>query len=81
MFDKLQPNRVGAFTWRDDDPESSIGDGLSRPKAGVRSKIYDLMIEFENAGPMKVKLRAETKTLAVKYAKARWPQSKVTICG
>jgi hypothetical protein len=80
MFNKLQPNRAGAFTWRDDDPESSIGDGLSRPKAGVRSRIYKLHIEFENAEPMKVELRAETKTLAVKYAKARWPKSKVTLC-
>lgn len=80
MFNKLQPNRVGAFTWRDDDPNSSIGDGLSRPKAGVRSKLYKLRIEFESAMPMLVELQAENKSRAVKYAKARWPQSKVSIC-
>jgi hypothetical protein len=65
------------LSWIDDDIRVKRGEGISRPFADARTKLYALIVYQPHLRPMTVTMRAENKEAAVKYAKARWPGSEV----
>lgn len=67
-------------TWDDDaESKSQHGDGVSRAVPGAKTKMFRIRVSQVGASPMFVELRAESKTHAAKYAKARWPMSDVKV--
>lgn len=76
------PDTVGAmlpWQWREDEPTSKHGDGISRPKPKARTKEFKLLIYPQGAQPMTWITRAESKRHAIKYAQARWPGAEVEV--
>jgi hypothetical protein len=65
------------LSWIDDDNRVKRGEGISRPVANARTKSFTLIVYQPRLQPMTVTMRAETKTAAIKYAKARWPGATV----
>jgi hypothetical protein len=65
------------LSWIDDNIRVKRGEGISRPVANARTKSFTLTVFQPNSRPMTVTMRAETKTAAIKYAKARWPGATV----
>jgi len=61
------------FSWAQDDKEIRRGPGVDRPRDGERTKEYILLIQFENAKPMRWVINAPSAAKAKAYAKARWP--------
>lgn len=73
---------VGAmlpWQWRDEEPTSKHGDGISRPQPKARTKEFKLLIYPQGAQPMTWITRAESKRHAIKYAQARWPGAEVEV--
>ena len=73
---------VGAmlpWQWREDEPTSKHGDGISRPKPKARTKEFKLLIYPQGCRPMTWITRAESKKHAIKYAQARWPGAEVEV--
>jgi hypothetical protein len=56
-----------------------LGEGLSRPRPGAKTHLYQLMVSFPGEMPMKTYLRAETAAKAKLYASKRWPHAKIII--
>lgn len=76
------PEVVGAmlpWQWREEEPTSKHGDGISRPKPKARTKEYKLLIYPQGAQPMTWITRAESKRHAIRYAQARWPGAVVEV--
>ena len=70
----------GNLLWNEEiEVKSQHGEGISRPPAGAKTKEFRLTVKQVGASPMYVQMRAETKTLALKYAKARWPVSQIEV--
>jgi hypothetical protein len=67
------------LSWIDDDIRVKRGEGISRPVANARTRSFTLIVYQPNSRPMTVTMRAETKTAAIRYAKARWPGSEVEL--
>jgi hypothetical protein len=65
------------LSWIDGDNRVKRGEGISRPVANARTKSFTLIVYQPRLQPMTVTMRAETKTAAIKYAKARWPGATV----
>lgn len=59
--------------------EPILGDGISRPRPKARTREYQLLVYFQKAKPMKIRLMAETQKHALKYASNRWPTATVEI--
>ena len=59
--------------------KSQHGDGISRAVPGAKTKPFRVRVFQVGASPMVVQLRAESKKHALKYAKARWPMSKIEV--
>ena len=73
---------VGAmlpWQWREEEPTSKHGDGISRPKPKARTKEFKLLIHPQGCRPMTWITRAESKKHAIKYAQARWPGATVEV--
>lgn len=73
---------VGAmlpWQWREEEPTSQHGDGISRPRPKARTKEFKLLIYPPGARPMTWITRAESKRHAIKYAQARWPGAEVEL--
>lgn len=68
-----------AFQWQEEDTSTRLGDGISHPKKGAKTKLFRLLVRGIDAAAMKIQLRAENKTAAVKYCKARWPSAAVEV--
>jgi hypothetical protein len=68
-----------ALQWDDESGTPKIGDGISRPVPGAKTREYKVRVSQVGASPMYVHMRAETKTSAIKYAKARWPNAEVSV--
>ena len=67
-------------TWDDDvESKSQHGDGISRAIPGAKTKRFRVRVSQVGASPMFVELQAESKTHALKYAKARWPMSQLQV--
>lgn len=62
-----------------DIPEPTIGDGISRPMPGEKTRGWDLIVRFPQGKPMFVMLLAATPELALKYAGNRWPLGKASL--
>ena len=67
------------LSWIDDDIRVKRGEGISRPVANTRTKLFTLIVYQPRLQPMTVTMRAETKAAAIRYAKARWPGSEVEL--
>lgn len=65
-----------SFQWQDE-PIGLFGPGISRPAEPKRAKPFTLIVKQQTARPLKVTLMAENKTLAKRYAQARWPGADV----
>jgi hypothetical protein len=59
--------------------EPYLGEGISRPLPGERTKLFNLLVTIEGTRPMKVSVRAATAAKARLYAKNRWPNSKAIV--
>lgn len=59
--------------------EPNLGEGVSRPKAKARTKLFNVLVTFSSARPMRMTLQAETKRHAMKYASNRWPEATIEI--
>jgi hypothetical protein len=68
-----------ALQWDDEGATPRIGDGISRPVPGAKTRAYKVRVSQVGASPMYVQMRAETKTSVIKYAKARWPNAEVSV--
>lgn len=61
--------------------QANIGEGVSRPKAGQKTRMYRVLVRFVNAQPMTAILPAPSKRDALKYAKNRWPAAACEVVG
>ncbi len=69
-----------AFQWRTPPEEQGIyGEGISRPRHGVRTKEYRLMVFPSGAKPMLWITKAENVNAAIRYAQNRWPNATVEV--
>ena len=59
--------------------EPYLGEGISRPLPGERTKLFTLLVTVEGTNPMKTTIRAATAAKAKLYAKNRWPNSNAII--
>ncbi len=76
------PEIVGAmlpWQWREEEPTSKHGDGISRPRPKARTKEFRLIVYPQGAQPMTWITRAESKRHAIRYAQARWPGATVEV--
>lgn len=65
--------------WAEEPTGARYGEGVSRPKAGRRTREYRLLVFQSGAQPLTWITRAETKRHAIKYAEARWPGAEVEV--
>ena len=66
------------FQWQEE-TISRYGDGVSHPKKGVKTKPFKILVRNGQMAAMKVELRAESKTAAINYGKARWPNAVIEV--
>lgn len=59
--------------------EPRLGEGISRPPAGVRARLYCLLVTSTSSPAMKVHVRAETAAKAKEYASNRWPGTNIIV--
>lgn len=57
----------------------NLGEGVSRPVAGARTRLYDLLVKQPGLPVMKVAMRAESPKRAVLYASNCWPNSNILV--
>lgn len=57
----------------------NLGEGVSRPPAKARTRLYSLMVKQPGYPPMKVSMRAESPKRAVLYASNCWPNSNILV--
>lgn len=70
----------GNLLWNEEiEIKSQHGEGISRPVAGAKTKQFRIKVRQVGASPMYVDMKAESKSHALKYAKARWPVSQIEI--
>ena len=62
--------------WREDD-HARYGEGISRPIAKAKTKLYTLIVYKSGSMPMTMTMRAENKAAAIIYAQNRWPSATV----
>lgn len=63
--------------WMEEAQESRHGEGISRPVAKARTRLYALKVRQPHQRPMVMTMRAESMPAAIRYAQARWPDAKV----
>jgi hypothetical protein len=56
-----------------------LGDGISWPRPGVKTHLFQLMVSVPGENPMKTSLQAETAAKAKLYASKRWPTAKIIV--
>ena len=64
------------FLWREED-QSRHGEGISRPVAKAKTKLYTLIVYKSGFMPMTTTMRAENKAAAITYAQNRWPNATI----
>ena len=57
----------------------NLGEGISRPVAGAKTKMYNLIVTRPGAPTLKATMRAETAAKAKLYAKNCWPGSNILV--
>jgi hypothetical protein len=69
---------IQPFAW-DEDTQSRIGPGISRPLEKEWTRAFTLTVRTGHSMPMKVTLKAATAAKATQYALARWPGARVEV--
>lgn len=59
--------------------EPRLGEGVSRPPADAKTKLFKLRVKEPGYPVMTVTMRAETEKKALLYASNCWPTSTVTV--
>ena len=59
--------------------EPNLGEGVSRPVAGAKTKLFNLLVTSPGYPAMKVTMRAETAAKAKLYASNCWPGSNIMV--
>jgi hypothetical protein len=67
------------WQWDDELPTSRHGEGVSRPRPGITTREFRLLVLKPNAQPLTWITRAESKRHAIGYAQARWPGAAVEV--
>jgi hypothetical protein len=67
------------WQWDDDLPTSRHGEGVSRPRPGIITREFRVLVFKPNAQPLTWITRAESKRHAIGYAQARWPGAAVEV--
>jgi len=67
------------WQWDDELPTSKHGEGVSRPRPGITTREFRLLVLKPNAQPLTWITRAESKRHAIGYAQARWPGAAVEV--
>jgi hypothetical protein len=67
------------WQWDDELPTSRHGEGVSRPRPGIITREFRLLVFKPNAQPLTWITRAESKRHAIGYAQARWPGAAVEV--
>lgn len=67
------------WQWAEEPTAAKLGDGISRPRPGSRTREYKLIIYPQGARPLTWFTRAESKRAAIKYARNRWPSAEVEV--
>jgi hypothetical protein len=66
--------------WVEEDAgKTQHGEGISRAPAGVKTKLFNLIVKQSGARPMKFSIPAESAAKAKRYAAARWPMAEVEV--
>lgn len=66
-------SNTGTFVWNDEDPNSSLGPGLSRPNPGEKVRPFRLSVRPPCQPALRITLPAASEHDAHRYAMARWP--------
>jgi hypothetical protein len=69
---------LSPFAWDKPNDRGTYGEGVSRPRAGSRTREYKIVV-YLRGGPMTWITRAESKRHALRYAQARWPGNDVEL--
>jgi hypothetical protein len=75
-------NRTAALVpwhWGDDLPTSRHGEGISRPRPGITTREFRVLVFKPGSQPLTWITRAESKRHAIGYAQARWPGAAVEV--
>ena len=67
-----------ALQWGEEE-QGVYGDGISRPKHGVKTREFRVIVYPKGAQPMTWITRAESKRDALRYAQNRWPNATVEL--
>jgi len=67
------------WQWDDELPTSRHGEGVSRPRPGITTREFRVLVLKPNAQPLTWITRAESKRHAIGYAQARWPGAAVEV--
>ena len=59
--------------------EPNLGEGISRPPAKAKTRLYNLLVVTPGYPPMKATMRAETAAKAKLYASNCWPNSNIMV--
>ena len=75
-------NRTAALVpwhWGEDLPTSRHGEGISRPRPGITTREFRVLVFKPGSQPLTWITRAESKRHAIGYAQARWPGAAVEV--
>jgi hypothetical protein len=61
--------------------EPSLGEGISRPRASERTRLYALEVRQPGSPLMRVTIPAPTKAKALMYCRNRWPGCTAEVLG
>ena len=67
------------WQWDDELPTSRPGEGVSRPRPGITTREFRLLVFKPGSQPLTWITRAESKRHAIGYAQARWPGAAVEV--
>jgi len=67
------------WQWDDDLPTSRHGEGVSRPRPGITTREFRVLVVKPGSQPLTWITRAESKRHAIGYAQARWPGAAVEV--
>lgn len=68
--------------WRNPESElANLGDGISRPKRGQKTRMYRVRVLFKSARPMTAVLPAPSRRDVLRYARNRWPDAECEVEG
>jgi hypothetical protein len=76
MFGK--PRSILPDRWNGEE-QPRVGEGVSRPRFGARTREFRLIVYPKGAPPITWTTKAEDKRSAIKYAQSRWPGSEVEV--